>query len=401
MKSKRILIAFAAICLGLISAIAQENQEKIRITHGPYLQDVRENEATIVWVSNKPCHGWVEYKEEDSNHFYQTPHERHFDTKLGIKSESRIHSVRIKGLKPGTEYRYRVYSQEVLSHNGAKILYGEVAATKCYRANLPKFRTCDPTKESVRFVMVNDIHGKNDMLTKLLDVSDAINSDMVLFVGDMASICNNEDQIFGDFMDTAVEKFAQSVPMYYTRGNHETRGAAAAHFQDYFSPKSDNLYYMYRQGPVCFVALDCGEDKPDSDIDYYGANAYDEYRSEQVEWMEKVFKSDEFRNAPFRIVTCHMPPGETWGGDNGRGGWHGGAEITQKFMPVLSKSGVDIMLSGHLHNLKIYKSGELSPFPLICNAANTAVIGEISKDSLKIRIVDESGKTVYSTEMKK
>jgi len=396
MKRKSILIALAAFCLGAVSAMAQDNRDEIRITHGPYLQDVRETEATIVWVSNMPCMGWVEMQEEDGNHFYKSPRERHYDTHIGIKNETRVHSVRLTGLKPGTEYRYRVYSQEIISHEGARIIYGDVNATRAYQTDLPKFRTCDPGKETVRFVMVNDIHGKNDVLGNLLDACDAKASDMVLFVGDMASSCNKEDQIFGDFMDTAVEKFAQSIPMYYTRGNHETRGSLAAHFQDYFSPKADHLYYMYRQGPVCFVALDCGEDKPDSDIEYYGANSYDEYRSEQAAWLEKVVRSDEFKNAPFRVITCHMPPGEVWGD-----GWHGGTEISEKFMPILNRSGADIMLCGHLHALKTFKSGELASFPLISNAANTAVVGEISRNLMKIKIVDESGKTVYSTEIRK
>lgn len=396
MKQKRILLALAAICLGAFSAMAQDNTEPITITHGPYLQDVREDEATFVWISNKPCMGWVEMKEEDSEHFYQIPREKHYDTHIGIKTESTVHSVRVTGLKPGTEYRYRVYSQEILSHKREKIVYGDIAATKVYKAELPKFRTCDPGKETVRFVMVNDIHGRNDVLNNLLDASDAKSSDMVLFVGDMASICNNEDQIFGDFMDTAVEKFAQSVPMYYTRGNHETRGTAASHFQDYFSPRSEHLYYMYRQGPVCFVALDCGEDKPDSDIEYYGANSYDEYRSEQAAWLEKVVQSDEFKNASFRVITCHMPPGEIWGTT-----WHGGSEISEKFMSILNKSNADLMLCGHLHVLKTFKGGELAPFPLISNSNDTAVVGEISKNLMKINVVDQSGKTVYSTEVRK
>ena len=72
-----------------------------------------------------------------------------------------------------------------------------------------------------------------------------------------------------------MDLFAKETPMYYTRGNHETRGRSAWAFQNYFSPFSEHIYYMYRQGPVCFVALDSGEDKPDSDLEYYGLTMYD------------------------------------------------------------------------------------------------------------------------------
>lgn len=53
----------------------------------------------------------------------------------------------------------------------------------------------------------------------------------------MVSVFNEENHIFDGFMDTATKLFASEIPMYYTRGNHETRGAFATEFQRYFSPK--------------------------------------------------------------------------------------------------------------------------------------------------------------------
>ena len=85
----------------------------------------------------------------------------------------------------------------------------------------------------------------------------------------------NEEDLFSGFMDTSVYLFAKDIPMYYARGNHETRGTFATFFQNYFSPKKPYLYYLVRQGPVCFVVLDTGEDKPDSDLEYSGITDYD------------------------------------------------------------------------------------------------------------------------------
>ena len=117
-------------------------------------------------------------------------------------------------------------------------------------------------------------------------------------------------------MDTATKLFASEIPMYYTRGNHETRGAFATEFQRYFSPKEENIYYTFRQGPICFVVLDTGEDKPDSDIEYAGITVYDEYRTEQAEWLRRVLDSKEYKDAPFKIIVAHIPPiadgMETW-----------------------------------------------------------------------------------------
>ena len=49
-------------------------------------------------------------------------------------------------------------------------------------------------------------------------------------------------------MNKSIELFAQEKPMYYARGNHETRGVFATSFQNYFSVKEPHLYFTLRQG---------------------------------------------------------------------------------------------------------------------------------------------------------
>ena len=107
----------------LLSALPLFAQEDIKITHAPYLQNLGENEVTIVWTVNKPSVGWVELAPDDGTHFYRTERPKVFNAKNGIKLTSTVHSVHLKGLEPGTRYRYRVYSQEVLSHVGWKVIY--------------------------------------------------------------------------------------------------------------------------------------------------------------------------------------------------------------------------------------------------------------------------------------
>ena len=133
-------------------------------------------------------------------------------------------------------------------------------------------------------MMVNDIHGREGLITQLLNVGKFQDKDLILFNGDMVSIFKDRETIFNGFMKESIDLFAAEKPMYYARGNHETRGEFATSFQRYFSPKEPYLYYIFRQGPVCFIMLDTGEDKPDSDIEYSGITDYDNYRSEQVEW---------------------------------------------------------------------------------------------------------------------
>ena len=383
---KKLVLILAATLL------AATNLQAVKIIHGPYLQNVTDNEATFVWVSDSVTLGWVELAPDDGTHFYEVERPQYFDVANGIKNESRIHAVRIRGLKPGTHYRYRVYAKEVTEHRGNYVAYGRTAATDVYTKKPLTFRTLDPNAGAVTFSMINDIHGDVPKMQKLMGYTDLEKTDMVLFVGDMVSVFESEEQVFSGFMDAAVDLFAKETPMYYTRGNHETRGRSAWAFQHYFSPLSEHIYYMYRQGPVCFVALDSGEDKPDSDLEYYGLTMYDQYRDEQVEWLKEVVKSEEFRTAPFKIITCHMPP---------FGGWHGEVEVAQKFIPILEQAGADIMLCGHLHRYVHKKAGESAAFPVVVNSNDTVLKAVVDGRVMKVEVLGMDGKVVDKFEIKK
>ncbi len=383
---------FNLLCL-LSLAFALQVTADIKILHGPYLQNVDRDEATIVWVTDVPSVGWVEIAPDDDSHFYAEEREKIHDTKIGIKNISRLHAVTVSGLQPGTRYRYRVCAQEVVSHEGIKVNYGEIVSTDVYSKAPLSFKTNDYDKPTVSFAMVNDIHGRNDVLESMVGMCDLENTDLFLFNGDMVSISDSEEQMFGGFMDKAVELFADSVPMYYCRGNHETRGAMAPRFKEYFNQGVDELYYMFRQGPVCFVVLDCGEDKPDSDVEYYGITAYDDYRSQQAEWLKVALQSDLYKNAPFKVVVCHMPP---------FGGWHGERDIARKFIPLLNAASPDIYLCAHLHLYERNEAGKDGVgFPLIVNSNNTLLKAEANSNEMTICIYDLEGKEIDRMVIKK
>lgn len=379
MKRIKILLVFV-----LISILPAFSNEDIKIIHGPYLQNMGEHEVTIVWIANKPSIGWLEIAPDDGSHFYARERVKIFDTKIGIKKTSTVHSIKLTGLQPGTRYRYRACTQEILTHTGHKVTYGAIAYTDVYNKKPLSFVTNNYSKKEISFAMVNDIHGRNDVLKNMIGQCDLTNTDLFFFNGDMVSFSNSEEQLFEGFMDTAVQLFAGSIPMYYCRGNHETRGSVAPDFQNYFSPKEKELYFMFRQGPVCFVVLDCGEDKPDSDIEYYGITAYDKYRTEQAEWLKKALKSELYQNAQFKVIVCHMPP---------FGGWHGEIDIAKKFIPLLNEASPDVYLCGHLHRYIRHNSGkEGVHFPLIVNSNNTLLKADVQNNKMEIRIYEQFGK---------
>lgn len=383
---RNIALLVAAVC---VSAAAWA--DGIRIMHGPYLQNVGETEATIVWVTNRVSVGWVETAPDDGSNFYSRERTKHFDSNIGIKQEDSIHSVRLTGLKPGTTYRYRVYSQEVLSHESIRVHYGDVAATDVYRQKPLQFTTNDADKADCSFVVLNDVHARKNFITPMLTNAGWKERDMVIYNGDMVSELNNQDDVFGGFMDESVSLFAKEKPFYYVRGNHETRGSFAPQLKRYFCPREKSLYYAFRQGPVFFIMLDTGEDKPDNDIEYAGITDYDAYRTEQAEWVKTIAQSEEFRTAKYRVCIAHVPPQSVE-----QDAWHGPLEVAEKFVPSLNEAGIDIMICGHLHKFEFYKPDAVHNFPVLVNSNQECVVGTTKGGQLKVEVRGINGKVNFS-----
>lgn len=386
------VLFYSLLAFVVVVAMSTVAHSQVKITHGPYLQALDDTGVTIVWTTDSLAVSWVELAPNDSTHFYERERPKFFASNHGFKNISRIHKVKLKGLKPGTVYRYRIYSQEVLSHVGAKVLYGSIAATQVYRTKPLSFKTAPASQNEVVFGVVNDIHGRNDVMEKLLAQLDFKKTDLVFFNGDMANDLRSEEQMFTDFMDTGVKVFASEVPMYYARGNHETRGQYASPFPDYFVTTTNQLYYLVRRGPICFVVLDCGEDKPDSDIEYAGIVNMDAYRTEQAQWLKEALQHPDYVNAPYKVVVCHMPP---------FGGWHGEREIADKFVPLLNEAGAQVMLAGHLHrHIKAPATAGNHAFPVLVNSNNNVLKARADDKRLLIEVVDQQGKVTDSLELK-
>lgn len=359
----------------------------IQITNGPYLQRIGENEATIIWTTNNDAISWLELAPAGNDSFYATERPRYYNTSHGSRVIDKLHRITVKGLSPGTEYRYRIFSKEVTGYAGHQVLYGTIASSNVYSRKPFSFTTLDKNKKAFSFRVVNDIHGKADNLLAMLKDVKKENTDLVIFNGDMISTLNDEKEIFTGFMDTAIELFAKEIPIFYTRGNHETRGRANTKLYDYFPGSNGHFYFAFRHGPVFFLVLDSGEDKPDSDIEYSELSQFDNYRDEQKEWIETVIATPEFQSAPFRIAIMHIPPSGTT--------WHGTQDVARKFLPLLNKANIDIMLSGHTHNYKYIDKGDDQNihFPVLINDDETYL--EISVNSqIEILQKDMSGKTV-------
>ena len=140
-----------------------------------------------------------------------------------------------------------------------------------------------------------------------------------------------------------------------------------------------------------FIILDGGEDKPDSDLEYYETAVYDQFRREEAEWLKKVVESEECKSAKHRIVLMHMAP------IGGKNMWHGPKYSGELFLPILNKANITLMLGGHTHRYSYNKPEETGAnFPILVNAHNTAAKVHINNNGVKVDMIDMTGKVVKS-----
>ena len=377
------------ICLAAALLLSAPMAKAIKIAHGPYLQNVTDSSATVVWISDKPSIGWIELAPDDGTNYYACDRPKFFDVETGIKRTTRIHSVKLTNLRPGTRYRYRVYAKEVLSRGAATGRYGAIAALDVFSAKPPVFTTLDKNRKETSFVVLNDIHQRDSLLEPMLKQADFENRDMVIYNGDMVNAFSTDSILYKGFLDETVRVFAKEKPWYYVRGNHETRGQAAETFHQYFCPREPHLYFAWQQGPVFFIALDTGEDKPDDDIEYYGFNCYDDYRTEQARWLKGIVNSEAYKKAPFHVVVAHIPPATS------PDAWHGEIEVKEKFASILNKADVDVMICAHLHRFRYTPASADIHFPVVVNSNNSSLYGETKDGKLHLHIADLKGRTLF------
>ncbi|MEE1102736.1 MAG: metallophosphoesterase, partial [Alistipes sp.] len=179
-------------------------------------------------------------------------------------------------------------------------------------------------------------------------------------------------------------------PLVYVRGNHETRGPGFSEFMNLFPSKTGTPSYLFRQGPAAFLVLDCGEDKPDSDMEYGGTAAYDAYRESMAQWLAETIESEEYKSAPVKIVLMHIPFEE-------KAGWWGNNELKRLLLPLLNKADVDLMMSGHTHRYSFREKGTSggNEFPILVNSNNDRVDVKVTTSRIELKVIDATGKQLH------
>ncbi len=375
-------------------ALFSANAEEIKapkIVAGPYIQACSDTEFTVVWQTDSDALSWVEIAPNDGTHFYNTARKQYFQTIHGRRPIGRWHKVTVDGLEPNTTYRYRVLHKGITTNQGNKrVRYTESKGSNVYRRQPYSVRTLGSNEKTTRFAIGNDFHDKPELLAQLFskDIITPAAYDFVLYNGDMVSSFESEERLVSSVITPSVAQFATEVPLFFSRGNHETRGAETTTYSDYFPTTTGAPYYTFSDGPALFIVLDGGEDKPDSDIEYHDLVRYDTYREKETKWLKSVVESEQFKAATVKIVIIHIPPKSS--------GWHGEAEIARLFVPILNQAGIDAMFCGHIHKYRFSEANDPTygcNFPIVCLPNRVRADIEVSKEKIAYTITTAEGNT--------
>jgi predicted phosphodiesterase len=369
-------VLFMILAYSTVVSSQSIDNENFIVTHGPYLQRMSETGVTIIWTTNKPAVPGVKLTTPDGKvRFVRNSHDGIID------GGELVHKVRVDGLEPGSTYKYSINSVQILKYQAYRIYYGDTIDRKAESFVTPSLKS-----EKVSFTVINDVHENSGKMASYIKNGKTSGQDFYFFNGDMVDFLQSEDQLFPGFIDTAVTYFASRKPFYYVRGNHETRGYDARELKNYFDYKDDRFYYSFDNGPVHFVVLDCGEDKPDNNRYYYGLADYDSYRTDELQWLKNEVKSDAFRNAKQRIVIVHMPiikeEKQAYGMKN----------LSDNYGPVLKSAGISLMISAHTHRNAFYESGKSGfGYPVLVNSNNSFVEIVVDEKEIKATVKDLKG----------
>lgn len=350
------------------------------IMQGPYLSSLSETGATVVWVTDTPCHAKVVFGLRGEEPRRETDNSEH-----GLLPIGTLHVVHLSGLEPGRAYAYKAVATRVVK---MKAYWPE----KGLAAESPErtFTTFDRAKPAISFSAVADTHEEPARVKDLLGAVDWPATEFLVHLGDAFHSLEYEDQLFGRWVGPA-ERYLNGAKLHlWVRGNHETRGVFARSLFDYFPTPEGRYFYARDHGPVHFVVLDTGEDKADETNVYAGLNAFKAYRESELAWLEWHFATNKrAAEAPFRVVILHQP---NWGWTDGQG---------DLWTKLANEARVDLVLGGHFHRLRTAEPGSQgNDFTVLALGQDQIAKVEATRSELKVTVTDKDGAVVTTIALK-
>ena len=348
----------------------------------------RPDGAEAVWAVNQLSKAKIEWEREDGSSGVIASNRFGF-----VPQGDEVLRVRLDGFKPGRNYRIR--SVTIATADGKE----EISPWK-------KLRTIDPSAKSSRFVVWNDTHINNETIRKLDEVTPS--ADFLFWNGDTCNDWKSEDLLIPTLLHPGERDITDGRPLFVAWGNHDVRGPHAFVMPHLIPTPNGRPFYAFRSGPVAVICLHTGEDKPDDHPSFGGRVAFDALRAEQAEWLKEAIRQPELRDAPYRIVFCHIPlrwqtervPDYANGGFDhvslrSRGAWH----------ESLVAWKTQLVISGHTHRDAFMPANDDFPYAQVTGggpqpARATWMTAEASADEFNLEVKSLEGATRHAISLK-
>ena len=348
---------------------------------------------TILQPVQRMATGYLEYAVEDG------AWQRVDGGQAGLLPLSEhVLKFRLPPLPPGKAVRYRVVARSAGWVKVRQFYHGEFKAGETQVSPERSFRTLNPAAETTTFAVWNDTHENSETLKSLDALTTPLNPDFMLWNGDQSNDVHFERDMAGQFLNPAGLAIADRWPLAYVRGNHDVRGPAALSLPGFTGTPDDRYYYGFRSGPVAAIVMDTGEDKPDDSPYLSGMGAFQKMQGHQAEWLRGVVKEPWFREAPHKVLFCHIPlwfkhpkiPNNAFDGTK---------FCRDLWVPALVEAGVKLVVSGHTHDYLWLPAKDGQPIAQLIGGAPqprhaTFIHGTATKTHLKLTMTKLDGTVI-------
>lgn len=348
-----------------------------KIVLGPYIVAPGDTFATVAWVTDIPAHSRVIL--EGAGPPREITNSRH-----GLIPFGTVHSVILRDLQPGANYRVRAVSTAVVKMQG----YWPEKGMSVQSEPLP-FKTWDLAQPSVTFVSVSDTHEDPVRIADLMNLVDWPATDFLVQTGD-AFNDGPRESIVDKWLKPLFGGMSTPRPLIYGRGNHDTRGTIARELFDYLPPREGRFYYARDIGPMHLLVVDNGEDKPDRTNVYAGLNDMTAYRNEELAWFREHMKtSPRAAQAPFRVAVMHQPNWAPLLESDQREAWNDWANAAK----------IDLVVAGHTHRFAHRKPGQSgnNQYHVIIVGQNQLGRFTVTEKEIAATVRNRDGSLVYQT----
>jgi len=353
----------------------------------PVVMAPRTDGVEIVWGVSRHARGWVELKSGDETR-------RMGGTGFGFSTQGdKALRVRLEGLAAGTKWAYRTVTEAMGEPVGR-----EEGAWR-------EFRTLDAAAAETRFAVWNDTHVNNATITQL-HAKTPVEVDFLLWNGDICNDWHKDETLVPTLLRPAGTDFTAQRPLAFVWGNHDLRGAYGYRLPDYVAAPDGRSYFAFRSGPVACVCLNTGEDKADDHPSFKGRVACEPLRQVQAAWLrEHVLKTPELRDAPYRVVFCHIPL--RWIDENEAGRTYDSFSARSRALwhDAIVQWGAQVVISGHMHAHAWMDASKDFPYAQLVGGgpkpeAATYTEAHANGERLQLITRDLGGKVLHQHEFK-